>query len=327
MQPSQVLFQGEALPRALPVCDHYAGTEVRMRKALALQSELGPIFDITFDCEDGAPIGQEAAHAQLVASLLNSPENQFKRVGVRIHDPSHPCWKSDVATLVSQAGQQIAFVMIPKVTSAEQTQSVIDEINHVAKAAHIGRVIPIQVLIETHGALQDVQAIAALEQVESLSFGLMDFVSAHHGAIPGQAMDRGQFDHPLVARAMLEISAACHAHGKVPSHNVCTNIHDASLIESDTLRAKNEFGYTRKWSIHPNQIPVIVKAMSPSSAEVETAAAILLAAQAAQWGPIQHEGKLHDRASYRYYWTVLQKAQVTGQIIPAKAQSLLESLK
>ena len=179
----------------------------------------------------------------------------------------------------------------------------------------------------SHGALQDVQAIAALEQVESLSFGLMDFVSAHHGAIPGQAMDRGQFDHPLVARAMLEISAACHAHGKIPSHNVCTNIHDASLIESDTLRAKNEFGYTRKWSIHPNQIPVIVKAMSPSSAEVETAAAILLAAQAAQWGPIQHEGKLHDRASYRYYWTVLQKGQVTGQTISAKAQSLLESLK
>jgi citrate lyase subunit beta / citryl-CoA lyase len=323
MRPSQVLFQGEALPRALPVCDHYAGTEVRMRKALALQSELGPIFDITFDCEDGAPIGQEAEHAQLVASLLNSPENRFKRVGVRIHDPSHPSWKSDVATLVGQAGAEIAFVMIPKVTSAEQTQMIIDEINHVAKSAQIGRVIPIQVLIETHGSLQDVQAIAALEQVESLSFGLMDFVSAHHGAIPGNAMDRGQFDHPLVARAMLEISAACHAHGKVPSHNVCTNIQDAELIESDTLRAKNEFGYTRKWSIHPNQIPVIVKAMSPSSSEVETAATILLAAQDAQWGPIQHAGKLHDRASYRYYWTVLQKAHLTGQHIPASASALL----
>jgi citrate lyase subunit beta/citryl-CoA lyase len=294
-----------------------------MRKALALQSELGPIFDITFDCEDGAPIGQEAEHAQLVANLLKSPENRFKRVGVRIHDPSHPSWKSDVATLVGQAGAEIAFVMIPKVISAEQTQSIIDEINHVATTAHIGRVIPIQVLIETHGALQDVQAIAALDQVESLSFGLMDFVSAHHGAIPGNAMDRGQFDHPLVARAMLEISAACHAHGKVPSHNVCTNIHDIEMIKSDTLRAKNEFGYTRKWSIHPNQIPVIVRAMSPSSSEVETAAAILLAAQAAHWGPIQHEGKLHDRASYRYYWTVLQKAQLTGQHIPSQASALL----
>jgi citrate lyase subunit beta/citryl-CoA lyase len=323
MQPSQVLFQGEALPRALPVCDHYAGTEVRMRKALALQAELGPVFDITFDCEDGAPVGKEAEHTQLVADILLSSNNRFNRVGVRIHDPSHPCWKADVATLITQAGKKIAFVMIPKVVSAAQTQSIIDEINHVAKTANIGRVIPIQVLIETHGALHEVHEIAALEQVESLSFGLMDFVSAHHGAIPGTAMDRGQFDHPLVARAMLEISAACHAHGKVASHNVCTNINDVAIIESDTLRAKNEFGFTRKWSIHPNQIPVIVKSLSPSPSEIEEACSILLAAQAAQWGPIQHEGKLHDRASYRYFWTILQKAHLTGHAIPSKAEQLL----
>ncbi len=323
MQPSQVLFQGEALPRALPVCDHYAGTEVRMRKALSLQAELGPVFDITFDCEDGAPVGKEAEHAQLVVDILLSPENQFNRVGVRIHDPSHPCWKSDVATLVGKAGKKIAFVMIPKVESAQQTQTVIDEINRVAKAAGIDREIPVQALIETHGALHDVYAIAALPQIESLSFGLMDFVSAHHGAIPSDAMDRGQFDHPLIARAMLEISAACHAHGKVASHNVCTNINDVSIIESDTLRAKNEFAYTRKWSIHPNQIPVIVKALSPTATDVEIAATILLEAQEANWGPIQHAGKLHDRASYRYFWTVLQKAHLSGQTIPPAALKLL----
>lgn len=323
MLPSQVLFQGEALPRALPVCDHYAGTEVRMRKALSLQAELGPVFDITFDCEDGAPVGKEAEHAQLVVDILFSPENQFNRVGVRIHDPSHPCWKSDVATLVGKAGKKIAFVMIPKVESAQQTQTVIDEINRVAKAAGIDRQIPVQALIETHGALHDVYAIAALPQIESLSFGLMDFVSAHHGAIPSDAMDRGQFDHPLIARAMLEISAACHAHGKVASHNVCTNINDVSIIESDTLRAKNEFAYTRKWSIHPNQIPVIMKALSPTATDVEIAATILLAAQEANWGPIQHAGKLHDRASYRYFWTVLQKAHLSGQTIPPAALKLL----
>ena len=323
MQPNQVLFQGEALPRALPVCDHYAGTEVRMRKALELQAQLGPVFDITFDCEDGAPVGQELAHAQLVAELVRSPANKFNRVGVRIHDPSHPSWKSDVATLVPLIGERIAFIMIPKVNSAAQTQSVIDEINHVAKTAGIGRLIPIQALIETHGGLREVDAIAALEQIESLSFGLMDFVSEHHGAIPASAMDRGQFDHPLVARAMLEISAACHAHGKVPSHNVCTNIHDVDIIQADTLRAKNEFGYTRKWSIHPNQIPVIVAALSPSATEIETATAILLAAQATNWGPIKHEGQLHDRASYRYFWTILQKAHACGQKIPLEAQQLI----
>jgi citrate lyase subunit beta/citryl-CoA lyase len=109
----------------------------------------------------------------------------------------------------------------------------------------------------------------------------------------------------------------------VASHNVCTNINDVAIIESDTLRAKNEFGFTRKWSIHPNQIPVIVKSLSPSPSEIDEACSILLAAQAAQWGPIQHEGKLHDRASYRYFWTILQKAHLTGHAIPGKAEQLL----
>jgi citrate lyase subunit beta/citryl-CoA lyase len=52
---------------------------------------------------------------------------------------------------------------------------------------------------------------------------------------------------------------------------------------------------------------------------VDEAAAILLAAQAADWGPIRHGGKLHDRATYRYYWEVLQKAKVTGAPLPEAA--------
>ena len=44
IHPRQALFDpGDAAP-ALPVCDHYAGTESRMRKSLALQAELGPVF-------------------------------------------------------------------------------------------------------------------------------------------------------------------------------------------------------------------------------------------------------------------------------------------
>ena len=58
--PRDVLFGADDLAPALPVCDHYAGVEPRMRKSLALQAELGPVFDVTLDCEDGAPVGGEA---------------------------------------------------------------------------------------------------------------------------------------------------------------------------------------------------------------------------------------------------------------------------
>ena len=52
--------------------------------------------------------------------------------------------------------------------------------------------------------------------------------------------------------------------------------------------------------------------MKPNFDEVTDAANILLAAQAADWGPIQYAGELHDRATYRYFWEVLQKAKLTN---------------
>ena len=61
--------------------------------------------------------------------------------------------------------------------------------------------------------------------------------------------------------------------------------------------------------------------MRPDFSEVRAAAEILVAAQDKDWGPIQHDGKLHDRASYRYYWELLERAHVTGMAIPGAAQS------
>jgi citrate lyase subunit beta/citryl-CoA lyase len=52
--------------------------------------------------------------------------------------------------------------------------------------------------------------------------------------------------------------------------------------------------------------------MAPDYSEVQVASDILLKAQDADWGPIQHDGELHDRATYRYFWELVQKAKVTG---------------
>ncbi|MDD3353610.1 aldolase/citrate lyase family protein [Zoogloea sp.] len=320
LHPEHVLFQGEKPFPILPAVDHYAGSEKLMRKALLLQQQLGPVFDITCDCEDGAHAGAEAEHALMAASLITSGDNHFGRVGARIHDITHPHWEQDVDILVQNAGHRLAFLTLPKPRSAKDAAQQIDAIRS-AEARHgIDRAIPVHVLIETHGALREAWEIAALDRVESLDFGLMDFVSAHHGAIPGSAMrSPGQFEHPLVCRAKCDISAAALASGVVPSHNVTTELKDVEYIRRDAERARKEFGYLRMWSIHPNQILPIVEAMRPDFSEVHEAAAILIAAQSAHWGPIQHGGKLHDRASYRYYWELLKRARMTGMDIPAGA--------
>jgi citrate lyase subunit beta / citryl-CoA lyase len=323
MHPSEVLFQGQRQPLLLPACDHYAGSEKLMRKSMALQQELGPIFDITFDCEDGASAGDERAHAELVASLINSDDNRFNRIGARLHDVGSVHFAQDVEIIVGAAAQKLAYVVLPKPNSLEDVVRAQDLVNQAATRA--GRdFLPLHVLIETHGALHDVYAIAALPQVESLSFGIMDFVSAHYGAVPAAAMRTpGQFTHPLVVRAKLEMVAACHAHDKVPSHNVTTEIKDSAIVANDAQRAAAEFGFTRMWSIHPDQIKPIVKAFTPRLAEVNEATSILTAAMAKDWGPIAHGGRLHDRASYRYYWTVLQRAKLAGLALPDAAAALV----
>lgn len=315
--PDDILFAGEKPFPILPVVDHYAGSEKLMKKAMAIQAEMGPVFDITCDCEDGARAGAEIEHATMAAELIMSPDNAHGRVGARVHDVLHPSWQHDLDILVSIAGTRLPFLTFPKPRSTADVARQIAALRQAEQRHGIAEPIPVHVLIETHGALREVWEIAALPGVESLDFGLMDFVSAHHGAIPGAAMKSpGQFEHPLVARAKCEIAAAALAHGVVPSHNVTTELNDPAVIRHDAELARTRFGFLRMWSIHPNQIRPIIEAMQPDFSEVEDAIAIVCAAQDAAWGPIRHAGRLHDRASYRYYWELLKRARATGMAIP-----------
>ncbi len=320
--PRLALFEEGDAATLLPVVDHYCGVEARMRKSLELQAQMGPVFDITLDCEDGAPVGGEAEHVLLVNELLNNPLNRHGRVGARVHPLGHASFEADVEGLLAGGGERLAYLMVPKPQSFDDVERAITFIDATRKRLNLQQDLPIHVLIETHGALRDVHRIAAHPRIESLSFGLMDFVSAHRGAIPRAGLTvEGQFSHPLVVRAKLEIAAAAHACGKTPSHCVVTEFKDSDALEMAAGRAAREFGYTRMWSIHPNQIRPIIEAFAPRAAEIDEAIEIIQAAQAASWAPIQHRDTLHDRASYRYFWQVLERAHRTGQALPAEVEA------
>lgn len=322
VHPDKALFDGEKAFPAIPTCEHFAGSEKLILKALALQEQKGRVFDITCDCEDGAAAGQEREHAEMVSTVISSEANKLRMAGVRIHDPSHTHWRADIDIILSGCGAQVAYITIPKCTSAQQLSEVIEYIREGCKTRGIARAIPLHVLIETHGALADVWQIAKLPWIQVLDFGMMDFVSAHNGAIPAAAMrSPGQFEHRLLARAKAEMVAAALASGVVPAHNVCLDLKDVERVHADASRARNEFGFLRMWSIYPAQIDPIVEAMRPDHSEVEDAAAILLLAQAANWGPIQYKGELHDRATYRYFWSALKRANVTGVPISVEART------
>jgi len=324
LHPRDVLLGAQAAGVQLPVCDHYSGVEARMRKSLQLQGEMTQefgtcVFDVTLDCEDGAPVGGEAEHAALVTALaLHAAPDA--RVAVRVHPVDHPSFQADIATIAGQAASRLVHIMVPKVESLADV--LLAEQALIQAGAND---LPLHVLIESPAAVHRAFEIAAHPRVQSLSFGLMDFVSSHGGAIPSHGMGaQGQFTHPLVVRAKLEIASACHAHGKVPAHCVVTEFNDVQAMRAAAARAAHEFGYTRMWSIHPAQIRPILEAMAPNEVEIELACEIVLAAQAVEWAPISHQGQLHDRASYRYFWQIIERAHHTGRVLPPEIKTYFQ---
>jgi len=243
-----------------------------MRKSLALQAELAEefgacVFDVTLDCEDGAPVGRRARARGHGGGMGRAGRTRraasASAVAVRVHPVDHPAFEQDVETIVGTAAPALSPCDAgPKVDSVQALARALQWIDQVAARTGRSTPLPLHALIESPLAVRHASFdIAAHPRVQSLSFGLMDFVSAHGGAIPATAMGLGhsggaarapsQFPHPLVLPRQAGDRSACHAFGKVPSHCVVTEFTDVAVLEQAARQAARALGYTRMWSTSP----------------------------------------------------------------------------
>ncbi|HEX4856799.1 MAG TPA: aldolase/citrate lyase family protein, partial [Limnobacter sp.] len=245
---SDILYSEGNSQVKLPVCDHYTGQPKYFEKALKIRGEMGACFDITLDLEDGAVVGQVPEIAGWAAKSLADFAARYgtetRRPGVRLHPVQDAAFEIELPIVLAPGVPAPAYLMLPKPEQLLDVEVALEQIRMQCNKVGIQQP-PLHVLIETHGALAAAHQIAGLEKVESLSFGIMDFISGHRSSIPKSALNSpGQFENPLVRRAKLEISAACHRFGKVPSHNVTRNIRQPEMAAEDAQRAKRDFGFT-----------------------------------------------------------------------------------
>jgi len=317
--PRDALYGGEPPPMPLAACDHYAGSTRFIQKAFALQAEHGGAFDVTCDLEDGAAVGQERTWLREVVALVQARPSHPGSVGVRIHPATGALWKEEIALLVDQLDGRLSHLTLPKVESVADVRRVIRHLR-IQKSR---RPLPkLHVILESLSGIDDAVAIAQLPEVQSLEFGIMDFVSSLHGAIPAGSMQSpGQFRHALLRSAKVALVGAALRAGKVASHNVTIRFADTAQTFHDAFVARTEFGFMRMWSIHPDQITPILQAMAPSGEELAHAVRVLCIGQDAAWGPVRVDHELYDRASYRYFWSLLQRAERCQQKLPPEARA------
>src|SRR6478609_7838011 len=146
VHPNNALFSGEKSFPIIPSCQHFAGSEKLILKALAMQDTIGRVFDITCDCVDGAQAGQEREHAEMIVRILTSEANKYQMAGARIHDYTNNYWKQDVDILIRGAGRVLSYLTIPKCTSYAQASEMILYIQKTATFNGIERQIPVHIL-------------------------------------------------------------------------------------------------------------------------------------------------------------------------------------
>src|SRR2546423_9690683 len=114
--PRDALFAGERPFPVIPACEHFAGSEKLIVKALELQAKIGALFDITCDCEDGAEAGKEKQHAEMIVDVLASPRNTLGMAGGRIPHYNHAARKKGVGHPLAGPGQALPVLSLSQRT-------------------------------------------------------------------------------------------------------------------------------------------------------------------------------------------------------------------
>lgn len=293
----------------LPVCDHYAGSEKTISKSLALQIESGPVFDITLDFEDGSGLSCDTQQRQMISHFLNSDMNFFRRVGIRVHALNTEEWKEDINAVIIRNGKLPAYINVPKVSNLESLLNLHSHITHRLATCNFTESVPLHIMIEDSYGLLNLEQMLSTVSVECVSLGLLDYVASFQGAIPSHCIGSpSQFEHPLLHYAKQQIATVCHAHHVIPSHSITIDIKNKNQAYEDAKIAREQFGYRRMWSIHPEQINSILKAFNEClDGDENEVLTILKKAKAVRWVPISHNGRMYDIASYRILISKLKK--------------------
>jgi malyl-CoA/(S)-citramalyl-CoA lyase len=257
---------------------------------------------------------KEAARHGLVevARSFDGPAQLWTRV----NDLGSPWVLDDLTTLVTEAGEKIDVIMVPKVEGPEDIHYV-DRLVAQLEARHkLKRPILVHAILETALGVTNVEEIcAASPRMQGVSFGPADLAASRrmkttrvgggHPAYlvrtdpdpknPDAPRQTAQQDpwHYSIARMV----DACAATGALPFYGPFGDIGDPLGCE-DQFRAAFLLGCVGAWSLHPSQIDIAKKVFSPPVEEVLFAKKVLEAMPDGR-GVLMLDGKMQDDATWK----------------------------
>src|SRR3954462_6658345 len=288
--------------------------------------------------EDAIPADRkEAARAGLVrvakeADLGGTP------LRTRVNSLDSPWCLDDLTTLVTEIGDKLEVVMVPKVEGPWDIHYVDQLLAQLEAKAGLERPILVHALLETAQGVVHVEEIAAASpRMQGMSFGPADLAASRRmkttrvgGGHPGYRViedpaaddaeaPRASYMQDLWHYSIGRMVDACVSVGALPFYGPYGDIRDVVGCETQ-FRAAFLMGCVGAWSLHPMQIDIAKKVFSPEPEEVKFAKKVIEAIPDGR-GVHMIDGKMQDDATWKQCKVMVNLAEMLAKKDPELAKA------
>ncbi|PXY35271.1 CoA ester lyase [Prauserella sp. PE36] len=280
---------------------------------------------------------KEAAREGLVRV---AKENDFgsTQLWTRVNSLDSPWVLDDLITLVTEIGDKLDVIMVPKVEGAQDIHYVDRLLAQLEARAGLEKPLLVHAILETASGVANVEEIAgASPRMQGISLGPADLAASRRmkttrvgGGHPGYLVrtdpvgddlteGRTTYQQDLWHYTVARMVDACVMHGILPYYGPFGDIRDVVACE-DQFRNAFLLGCVGAWSLHPVQIDIAKKVFSPAPEDVAWARKVI-AAMGDGTGAVMIDGKMQDDASVKQCRVVAELADALAASDPELAEA------
>ena len=234
----------------------------------------------------------------------------------RINSLDSPWVLDDLLTLVTEIGDKLDVIMVPKVEGPEDIHYVDRLLAQLEARAKLTEPLLVHAILETASGVARVEEIAtASPRMQGISLGPADLAASRRmkttrvgGGHPDYLVrtdptgddltaGRATYQQDLWHYTVSRMVDACALAGILPYYGPFGDIRDTVGCE-DQFRNAYLLGCVGAWSLHPVQIDIAKKVFSPAPAEVAWARRVI-AAMGDGTGAVMLDGKMQDDATVK----------------------------
>ena len=297
------------------------------QKMVGKLPELAPKVDVLLaNLKDGVPAAdKEAARAGLV-EVGKNVDVGATQLWTRVNSLDSPWGLDDLVAAVTEVGDKLDVIMIPKVEGPEDIHYVDRLLAQLEAKAGLDRPLLVHAILETARGVANVEEIcAASPRMQGLSLGPADLAANRRmkttrvgGGHPGYLVrqdpvdgdiqgDRTIYQQDLWHYTVARMVDACQANGIYAYYGPFGDIADVVACE-DQFRNAFLLGCVGAWSLHPTQIEIARRVFSPDPADVRHARRVI-AAMGDGTGAVMLDGKMEDDASVKQCKVMVELAE------------------